>query len=144
MSSTAEATEVFNCTPEQLFAVIADYERYPEFLTEVKSCRIVEIQGSKKLVEYEVSLIKTFKYSLWLSEVKPTEISWDFAGGDVFKTLNGYWKLSDEAGRCRAVYYVDASFGLFVPKTITKSLLSMNLPNMMSAYHKRVSEIYGK
>src|SRR4051794_4840569 len=125
MASTAEATEVFNCRPEQFFEIVADYERYPDFLSEVKSCRVLEAQGNRKLVEYDVSLIKTFRYSLWHTEDKPNGIKWDFAGGDVFKTCSGLWKLEAEADRCRATYQVEASFGLFVPKAITKSLLSM-------------------
>jgi coenzyme Q-binding protein COQ10 len=144
MSSSAEASEVFNCTPDEFFQVICDYEKYPEFLTEVEDVRILETQGNKKLVQYEVSLLKTFTYSLWTTEERPKGISWDLASGDVFKTCSGFWKLEDEAGRTRATYHVEASFGMFVPKTITKSILSMNLPNMMSAYKKRISEVYGK
>lgn len=144
MSSSAEATDVFNCTPDEFFRIVSDYEKYPEFLTEVTSAHVLETQGNKKLVEYQVSLIKTFTYILWTTENGPHEIRWDLASGDVFKTCSGFWKMEDEAGRTRATYHVEASFGMFVPKAITKPLLSMNLPNMMSAYKRRVSELYGK
>lgn len=71
-------------------------------------------------------------------------ISWEFAGGDIFKTMSGSWKLEDQAGKCKATYHVDATFGLFVPGPVTKALLDVNLPNMMSSYHKRIKTIYGK
>ena len=35
--ATAETTEVFNCTVEEFFHIISDYEKYPEFLSEVKT-----------------------------------------------------------------------------------------------------------
>lgn len=140
--NSAEASEVFECTPSQFFQIVSDYERYPEFLSEVKSCRVIEVQGARKKVEYEVSLIKRVTYSLWHTEQKDQRIDWEFASGDLFRTCSGYWLITPEANHCRAVYHVKASFGIFVPKTITRSLLSMNLPNMMSAYHKRVKDLF--
>jgi ribosome-associated toxin RatA of RatAB toxin-antitoxin module len=140
----ANHTEVFNCSPDEFYKIIADYEKYPEFLSEVKAIRVLKKDGKKKLVEYKVSVIKTFSYSIWTQEDEPKSISWEFAGGDIFKTMSGSWKLKDEAGKTRAVYSVDATFGVFVPGPIAKTLLTVNLPTMMSAYHKRIKDIYGK
>jgi ribosome-associated toxin RatA of RatAB toxin-antitoxin module len=141
--AAAETTDVFQCSPEQFFKIINDYEKYPDFLQEVKACKILKTEASKKLVEYTVSVMKDFKYTLWMTEGNNT-ISWEFASGDIFKTMKGFWKLQDEGGKCRATYSVDATFGLFVPGPIAKALVSVNLPNMMSAYHKRVGELYGR
>lgn len=139
----ASTTEVFNCTPEQFFKIISDYEKYHEFLAEVKKCTVLKTEGPKKLVEYNVSVMKTFKYNLWMTEDAPRGISWELASGDVFKTSVGSWKLENEAGKTRATYTVEATFGMFVPGPIANALVSVNLPNMMSSYHKRVKQIYG-
>ena len=141
----ASTTEVFNCTPDEFYAIISDYEKYHEFLTEIKSCKVLKSESSKKLVEYSVSVVKSFKYQLWMTEKAPHEISWEFAGGDVFKTSVGSWKLSAEGtGKTKAVYSVEATFSMFVPGPIANALVSVNLPNMMAAYHKRVKKMYGK
>jgi ribosome-associated toxin RatA of RatAB toxin-antitoxin module len=142
---SAQAVETFNCEPGDFYKIVSDYERYPEFLSEVKSCRVLREEGERKLVEYKVSVLKSFTYQLWMSERPSTAISWEFAGGDLFKTSSGSWKLeSDGADRTRASYAVEATFALFVPGPIAKTLLTVNLPTMMAAYHKRVKEIYGK
>ncbi len=140
----AQHTEVFNCTPSEFFNILIDYERYPEFLGEVKECRVLKTDGKKKLVEFKVSVMKTFSYTLWMNETEPTEVGWVFDKGDIFKTQSGGWKLSEEAGKTRANYNVEATFSMFVPGPIAKTLLTVNLPNMMSSYHKRVKELYGK
>lgn len=140
----ASHTEVFNCTPAELYQLITDYEKYPEFLQEVKGCKVVRADGNKKLVEYKVNVIKTFTYQLSMVENAPHQVTWSFAGGDIFKTSDGSWKLEDMNGKTKATYSVDATFGIFVPGPISKALLSVNLPTMMSAYHKRVKEKYGK
>jgi len=139
----ASTTEVFNCTPEQFFKIISDYEKYHEFLGEVKQCNILKTEGNRKLVEYNVQVIKSFKYSLWMTENAPTGISWELASGDTFKTSVGSWKLENEAGKTRATYTVEATFGMFVPGPIANALVSVNLPNMISSYHKRVKQLYG-
>ena len=141
--ASAQATEVFNCSPDQFFDIISDYEKYDEFLQEVKSCTVLKEDGGRKLVEFKVSVVKSFSYTLWMEEERPRKVSWDFAGGDIFKTLHGSWNLEEEAGKTRATYAVDAKFGVFVPGPIAKALVGVNLPGMMSAYHKRVGEIYG-
>lgn len=139
----ASTVEIFKCTPDQFFKIIADYEKYPEFLAEVKSCKVLKKEKSKKLVEFSVQVIKSFKYQLWMTETPPHLISWEFASGDIFKTSVGSWELKEEAGKTRATYTVEATFSMFVPGPIAKALVSVNLPNMMSSYHKRVSQLYG-
>lgn len=140
----AKTTELFDCTVEEFYQIVSDYEKYPEFLSEVKGCAIVQEEGSRKLVEYTVNVIKDFKYRLWMEEQPTVRISWVFESGDLFKVSNGYWQLEDEAGKCRSTYFVEAKFNMFVPGPIAKALVNVNLPNMMSSYHKRVKELYGK
>ncbi len=142
--ASAQTTEVFNCTPAQFFKIVSDYEKYPQFLAEVKSCQILKTEGNRKLVEYTVSVMKNFKYTMWMTETENQEIKWEFASGDIFKTSTGFWKLTEEGGKCRATYSVEATFNMFVPGPIAKALVSVNLPNMISAYHKRVAELYGR
>jgi coenzyme Q-binding protein COQ10 len=136
--------EVFNCTPEQFFDMIIDYEKYPEFLSEVKECQVIEDNGDTKKVKFKVSVIKSLEYVNEQKEVRPTELSWTFLKGDLFKSMHGHWKLSEENGKTRAEYFVEANFGLFVPKAMTKTVLSVNLPAMMKSYHQRVAELYGE
>jgi ribosome-associated toxin RatA of RatAB toxin-antitoxin module len=140
----ATHTEIFNCTVPEFFKVVSDYEKYPQFLQEVKECRVVKNENGKKLVEYNVSVIKTFTYQMWMSEHEPESVTWTFAGGDIFKTSSGSWKLSDQAGKTKAIYTVEATFSMFVPGMIAKTLLNVNLPSMMSSYHKRIKDLYGK
>lgn len=142
--ASAQTTDLYNCTPEQFYKIITDYEHYSDFLQEVKSCKVLKAEGQRKLVEYTVSVMKTFKYSLWMTEQPSSSLTWEFATGDLFKTSVGSWKLVAEGGKTRATYSVDASFNMFVPGPIAKALVSVNLPNMVSSYQKRVASLYGR
>jgi ribosome-associated toxin RatA of RatAB toxin-antitoxin module len=141
--AAASTSEIFPCTNEQFFNIIADYEKYPEFLSEVKSCKVLKTEGNKKLVEFHVSVIKTFSYRMWMTETAPASITWTLDGGDLFKTSSGSWKLQDLNGKTKAEYAVDATFKVFVPGPVAKALVNVNLPNMMKAYQERVKNKYG-
>jgi coenzyme Q-binding protein COQ10 len=141
--AAASTTEVFSCSPEQFFAIVSDYEKYPDFLSEVKQCKVLETKGNKKLVEFQVSVIKTFSYRLWMTEEGPNRLSWQFDSGDLFKASTGSWELTGKGGKTEAKYSVDASFRVFVPGPVAKALVNVNLPNMMRAYHGRIKSKYG-
>lgn len=140
---SAQTSEVFNCTPKQMFDIITDYEKYPEFLGEVKTCKIEKTEGGKKLVHYHISALRSFEYKLWMTETPNTSVQWTLDSGDIFKSLKGSWTLSDEGGKCKAIYDVDGEFSIFVPGPIAKGLMSVNLPNMIASYQKRIKAIYG-
>ena len=142
--ATASTKEVFNCSVEEFYKIVADYEKYAEFLPEVKSVKIYKNDASGKEMEYHVSLIKTIKYKLKISEVPNKEITFDFIGGDVFKTMRGTWKFKDQDGKCAVDYNVDATFGMLVPESMAKTLVSANLPLMINNFKKRVKQVYGK
>ena len=134
----AKTSEIFSCTPAEFYGIVSDYEKYPDFLSEVKNCQILKTEPGRKLVEYTVSIIKDFKYRLWMTEELNQKVAWVFESGDLFKVSTGYWQLQEEGGKTRATYFLDAKFNLFVPGPIAKALVNVNLPNMMSSYHKLV------
>jgi ribosome-associated toxin RatA of RatAB toxin-antitoxin module len=141
--AAADFKEVFPCTVEQFYQILLDYPSYPKFLNEVKECKVIKAESNKKLVEFHVSLIKTFSYRLWVTEELNKRISWTLESGDLFKTSTGSWDLTDKNGKTEAIYKVDATFKIFVPGPVAKALVNVNLPNMMKAYQKRVTELYG-
>lgn len=142
----ASHTEEFNCTPQEFFSIITDFPKYPDFLAEVKKCSVVKEEGGKKLVQFDVALIKTFSYRMWMVENPVTKLEWSLESGDIFKTSTGSWVLQPvtDGKKTKATYTVDATFKVFVPGPIAKALVAVNLPNMMQAYHKRVKAVYGK
>lgn len=141
--ASAKTQENFPCTAEQFYSVIADYEKYPEFLPEVKKCKVLKSEGEKKLVEFEVSLIKSFKYRLWMVEVPGKSIHWTLESGEVFKTSSGSWVLESQGNAVKVSYEVDATFTLFVPGPVAKALVNVNLPMMMKNYKDRIKKLFG-
>lgn len=141
----AQISEKFNCTAEEFFAIVTDFEKYPEFLPEMKSVKYLKKGKKEKEMEFTVSVIKTIKYQIKATEKSPNEVDFFFTQGDVFKSMSGSWRIKDLAGgKCKVDYKIEASFGLLVPNAIAKTLVSVNMPAMMVNFKKRVKELYGK
>lgn len=140
-----EKTENFNCTPEQLFSILADYEKYPDFLGDVKDIKILKKTKTYIIVEYTISIIKDITYQLRVKEKKNKSISWTLESGFLFKKLDGSWDIKDskeKKGTTEVVYKVDMQLRLFAPKLIEKTLVEVNLKTMMKAFKKRVKKLY--
>ncbi len=128
---------------ERFFDLLLDYERYPEFLPNLKACRVKSSQGHKD-IEYELDLgIKRIRYTLRHVEERPRRIAWSLVQGDMMKVSNGSWDLTDEGGRTRARYSVEIQIAKppLVPQAIvdrvSDELTRVQLPRTLQAFKAR-------
>jgi coenzyme Q-binding protein COQ10 len=135
---------VFDRPAEQVFEVLADYARYPEFVPGIKGCRILPGKGDRH-VEYELDLgLKRIKYVLRHVEARPTRITWSLVSGDMMKVSNGEWALTAEGGSTRARYTVDIQISKppLIPQSVidkvSDELTRVQLPRTLEAFKARV------
>ena len=139
-----QRTEYFNCSLEQLYKLLTDYESYPTFLKEVQSCRIIKSKGDTCWVEYEMELIRIFKYVNKHTHNGSNEIHWVFESGDLFQSMEGSWKLTQQEGVTKAQYSLRIQWGLFMPRVVSQKILNIHLPALMKSYHRQVEKLYGR
>lgn len=137
----AETTELFPFEIEKVFSVIEDFESYPEFLSEVNSCKIVNKTDEYTDVEMEVHLMKTAKYTIRSQKESPTKLWWELLEGDLFKKNNGLWVLEAIGSQTEVTYSLDVDFKIFVPGMIAKKAVSVSLPGMMKNFKKRIASL---
>jgi len=130
--------ETFNVDAETLYAVITDYESYPEFVEGVSDINVLKESEKGATVEYSLNLIKTFTYVLEMKHEKNKSVSWKLKEGDIFKENIGSWQLKDLGdGKTEVTYTLDVDFKIFAPKMITDKLVANNVPSMLKAYEDR-------
>ncbi|PZR16769.1 MAG: cyclase [Archangium gephyra] len=135
----AQRTITINATPEKCWQVISDYERYPEFLPEVKKIRTSNRRGNEVDVQYEAEVVKVIKYTVHMKEDGPRGLTWSFIDGEFMKDNKGGWKLEDGGnGTTKATYTVDVEVGMLVPKTIVNALVDTQLPKLLENFKKRI------
>jgi coenzyme Q-binding protein COQ10 len=131
---------VIDAPTEKVFDVLAAYEKYPEYLSEVKEAKTANRKGNQVEVHYKVDLsIKTIKYSIRMTEERPTRLSWIFLQGEFMKDNKGSWVLEPAGdGKTKATYSVEIAVGPLVPKAILNALVETSLPKMLDSVKKRV------
>jgi ribosome-associated toxin RatA of RatAB toxin-antitoxin module len=135
----ASRSIVVNAPQEKVFDIIINYDRYPEWLTEVKKIHTSDRKGNEVKVHYEVDFkIKTIRYTILAREERPQRMSWSFVEGEVMKDNKGSWVLEPEGeGRTKVTYSVEVAVGPLVPKSILNTLVDQSLPKMLEAVKRR-------
>jgi coenzyme Q-binding protein COQ10 len=134
----AQRSIVINAPLEKVFSVITDYDRYGEFLQEVKRVTSKNRQGNEVEVHYEVDVIKTIKYAVKMKETKPSRVEWSFINGEMMKDNRGSWVLEDAGnGTTKATYNIEMKLGALVPGSVVKALVETQLPKMLESFKKR-------
>jgi len=130
---------VINAPIEKCFAVISDYERYPEFLPEVKGIKTANRRGTEVDVHYQAEVVKLIKYAVHMHEEKPTKVSWTFIDGEFMKDNKGGWVLEPTPdGKTKATYNIAVEVGLLVPKAVVNVLVDTQLPKLLENFKKRI------
>lgn len=134
----ASRTIVINAPMEKVFDIITQYEKYREFLSEVKEVRTSGRQGNEVNVHYKVDVMKTIQYTIRAKEERPTKMSWTFVEGEFMKDNKGSWVLAAAGeGKTQATYTVEMALGALVPKSIVNALVETSLPKMLEAFKRR-------
>tara|TARA_Y100001968_G_scaffold325344_1_gene366408 strand:- start:348 stop:818 length:471 start_codon:yes stop_codon:yes gene_type:complete len=126
---------------ERFFEVVTDYERYPEFLSDVESADVVSRGDGAAEVRFSLNLVKRLYYTLRLEEESPRRVVWSLADGP-FKRNDGSW-LIEELGpdRVRATYSIDVAVGVFVPGAIVNRLVGKTLPTTLENFRVRAESL---
>jgi len=138
MSKTSTKVEI-KAPLKKVYEVISDFESYPEFLSGIKSVKILKQKGKICEAEFKVDVIKTITYSLKIELDPPQGLSWSLIKGEFMKSNEGSWALKEsKKGITQATYEIEVGFGLLVPKSISSVLIGNNLPTMMKEFKDRI------
>jgi coenzyme Q-binding protein COQ10 len=131
-------------TRDQLFNLVADIERYPEFLPWCVGARIRERNGNEilgdLLIGYKM-VRERFTSRVVLS--RPDRIDVSYSEGP-FKYLNNHWLfLPQSDGQCLIDFYVDFEFRSKMLQKIMEMFFNEAVKRMVGAFEARAHQLYG-
>lgn len=130
---------------EQLFALVADVERYPEFLPWCVGARIRE--RSEKVIVADLLIGFRMIRERFTSKVtldRPRRIDVAYSEGP-FKYLDNHWIfLPQEDGGCIIDFHVDFEFRSRMLQRIIEVLFNEAVRRMVSAFEARARKLYGE
>ncbi|HIJ38896.1 MAG TPA: type II toxin-antitoxin system RatA family toxin [Rhodospirillaceae bacterium] len=130
-------------SPERMYALVADCERYPEFLPWCVAARIKRREGNVLIAD----LVIGFKMirEKYTSRVTLNEgrIEVVYTEGP-FKYLNNHWVFNPaEGGGTRIEFYIDFEFKSKLLQTVMGALFNEAVGLMVGAFEKRARQLYG-
>ena len=130
-------------TPEQMYALVADIERYPEFLPWCVAARIRERRADFVSADLVIGF-KMFR-ERFTSNVKlnpPGRIDVTYAEGQ-FRYLNNHWSFERAPGGCRIDFFVDFEFKSRLLQKMIEVLFGEAVRRMVTAFEGRARQLYG-
>jgi coenzyme Q-binding protein COQ10 len=127
---------------EQLFDLVADVGRYPEFLPWVVATRI----RSRSDVEMIADMVVGFRVfrETFTSRVlleRPRHIHIDYLSGPL-KFLYNDWRFAPVEGGCEVDFHVDFAFRQPLLNTLATGYFDEAFRRMVSAFEKRATAVY--
>lgn len=126
-----------------VFGVIADFERYPEFLPEIRGVRIGARKKTAMEVTFSAQIFTAIEYTLQVSLEAPERIHWTLLRGQVLRKNEGGWVLAaGPGGSTMATYQIELGFGPLIPGIVAKTLAESTLPNTLKRFKARAETTY--
>lgn len=130
-------------TAEQMFDLVADVRRYPEFLPWVSAMRVRKDAPEETLADMIVGfkgLRETFTSRV--AKVRPTEIHVDYIEGPL-KYLRNDWRFRPDADGCLVDFTVDFQFKNRMFEMLAGQVFGVALRRMIGAFEDRAKALYG-
>jgi hypothetical protein len=133
--STTVASSIDDC-----FAVLIDFEAYPQWSSVIKKCRVLErhADGLAKRVEFILDMtIKTIRYVLEYGYDKPRGATWRLVEGDV-KDVEGSYTFDETPAGVKATCTQAVDLGFWVPGFIRSLAEAKALRDSVEEFRRAV------
>jgi coenzyme Q-binding protein COQ10 len=143
-----EESKTVSYTKEQMFDLVADIDRYDEFLPWCNNSKIINssTEGDKKIIIADLEIgYDQFVYT-YRSEVKlhkdKTEINVRNLDGP-FKYLENNWKFNTlSEHECEIQFNIDFELNISLLDMLMKKFFDLAFQKMVDAFISRANEIY--
>ena len=138
-----EERRVINHSPLNLFNLVSDVKKYPEFLPWCLGARVKN--NSKN--NFDADLIIGFKI---YKEIYSSQVILDHFNKKIivnykdgpFEHLDNYWIFKENMKGCEVEFMVDFKFKSVFLQTLMETLFSEAVRRMVGAFEKRANELF--
>ncbi len=133
-------------TPEQLFDLVADVARYPEFLPWCINSRITKREGDDVFYADLTIGYKMVREKFGSKVVlnAPDHLHVEYLSGPM-RYLSNHWKfIREEDGSCTIDFFVDFEFKNRILQNLIGVFFTEVMQRMVSAFEARAKQLYGE
>jgi coenzyme Q-binding protein COQ10 len=135
---------ILRYTPEQVFDMVADVRRYPEFLPWCVGARIITKTETELTADLTIGFKmfrETFRSNVTLD--RPNAVTVRYLNGP-FRYLNNHWKLTAVPQGTEVDFFVDFEFRSRLLQTVIGTVFNEAVRLMVRAFERRAMQLYGR
>jgi coenzyme Q-binding protein COQ10 len=135
-------------TPQQLFALVVDIEKYPEFLPWCRAARVTKREGDHFFGELIINFSHlSERYTSRVTPIAPMDgegsIEVEAINGP-FKTLANHWRFVPAEGGGTDIHFaLEFEFKSRILNSLIGSLFGRAVEKMSGAFLTRAEQLYG-
>ena len=146
---THEETRNLPYTAEQMYALVSDVARYPEFLPWTAAARVRSVtdDGDRKVMLADLVIsFKVFREKfgsrvvLWPEDLR---IDTEYLDGP-FEHMISSWEFKNRDGGCEVYFHVDFAFRSRLLQSTATLFFNDAMQRVVRAFERRASELYGQ
>lgn len=135
--------KILRYSPEQMFDLVADVRRYPEFLPWCVGSRVLTSSDQELTADLTIGFKmfrETFRSRVGLD--RPGHIHVAYENGP-FRYLNNHWRFNAMPQGCEVDFFVDFEFRSRILQSAIGVVFHEAVRRMVNAFEKRARDIYG-
>lgn len=146
---THSETRKLPYTAEQMYDLVADVERYPEFLPWCGAARVRSVVSEGDVDVMTADLVISFKVfrERFTSRVELNEaqrkIDTEYLDGP-FRYMKSNWSFRDVEGGCEVSFFVDFAFRNMILQRIIGVVFNEAMHRIVRAFEERATKLYGQ
>jgi uncharacterized membrane protein len=142
MADDARESIHIDAPPERCYAVAVDFDRYPEWATDVKAVQVLDrdAEGRGIRVRYKISALgQTIGYTLAYDFADaPGGFSWTLEKAQYLRRLDGAYRFEPDGGGTRVGYDLTVDISAPLPGFMKRAAAGMIVDNAMKQLKRYV------
>ena len=148
MSDQATQRTIIDATPEQCFAVVADFARYPDWASDVKQATVLttDDDGRGGDVTYRAAAMgRSTTYTLrYYYGSNPLRVAWKQVEGDITRRLDGEYEFAPfgaDGAQTEVTYHLEADLVMPIPGFVKRRAESRIIRSALEDLRQRAKAL---
>lgn len=136
--------KILRYTPEQMFAMVADVRRYPEFLPWCVGARVLSRDPTELVADLTIGFRmfrETFRSRVTLEH--PSHVHVRYETGP-FRYLNNHWRFAPVPQGTEVDFFVDFEFRSAILQAVIGVVFNEAVRLMVRSFERRARVLYGR
>ena len=143
MPEQTTSSIVIDATPEQVMAVIVDFEDYPAWVQGMRKVEVVKRDGSGRAEHVHFDLDAGIKdaYTLGYDYVDPTTLRWHLVDGKLLRSMDGAYELAVTGSGTQVTYRLAVDLAIPMIGMLRRKAEKVIIDTALKGLKKRVESL---